>query len=49
MKLYVVIELHKDCPKIRGIFSTNEKAEEVAYKDSKYWRNVFVLELDKEM
>lgn len=49
MKLYVVIELHKDCPKIRGIFSTNGKAEEVAYKDNNYWRNIFVYELDKEM
>lgn len=49
MKLYVVIELHSDCPKVRGIFSTKEKAEEVAYKDTEYWRNVFMYELDKEM
>lgn len=49
MKLYVVIELHSDCPKVRGIFSTKAKAKEVAYKDNEYWRNIFEMELDKEV
>lgn len=46
--VYVVIELHPDCPKIRGVFSTITKANEVAYaKNNPYWSNVFRMELDK--
>ena len=40
--VYVVIELHADCPKILGVFDEERKneAEQIAYKDTKYWRNV---------
>lgn len=47
--VYVVIELHEDCPKIRGIFEDKEKANEIAYKDTEYWRNVFKIEMNKEL
>lgn len=47
--VYVVIELHADCPKIRGVFENKEKAEQVAYKDSKFWRNVVCIPFNKEM
>lgn len=48
MTVWLVVELHSDCPKVRGVFSTKEKAEEVAYKDTEYWRNIFPMEMDKE-
>lgn len=47
-EVWVVIELHKDCPKIRAICSTKGKAEKIAYKDTEYWRNIFRMEIDKE-
>ena len=46
--VYVVIELHSDVPKIRGIFENKKDAENVAYdKNNKYWRNVVKIELNK--
>ena len=45
---WVVVELHGDCPKIRAVCDNRERAEEIAYKDSKYWRNVIRLEINKE-
>ncbi len=47
--VYVVIELHSDCPKIRGIFENKEDAHKCAYADAKYWRNVFAIPLNKVM
>ena len=47
MRVWVVIELHADCPKIRGVYSTKDKAMEVAYADTEYWRNIFPMEIDK--
>ena len=45
--VYVVLELHSDCPKIRGIFEDKAEAEKVAYKDSEYWRNVVALPINE--
>ena len=47
--VYIVSELHADCPKIRGVFEDKDKANEIAYKDTEYWRNVFLVELNKEL
>ena len=46
--VWVVVELHEDCPKIRAVCDNKAKAEEIAYKDTKYWRNVFKMEINKE-
>ena len=48
-QVYVVIELHSDCPKIRGVFEDKAKAEEVAYADTDYWRNVFAVPLNEKL
>ena len=45
--VYVVLELHSDCPKIRGVFTSKAEAEAVAYKDTEYWRNVVTMPINK--
>ena len=48
MKVYVVVELTKDTPKILGIFKSKKSAEKVAYsKDIKNWTNIIEKELEE--
>lgn len=47
-EVWVVIELHEDCPKIRGVFDDKQKANDAAYgQPNGYWRNVFRVEMNK--
>lgn len=46
--VWVVIELHEDCPKIRAVCDNKADAERIAYKDNEYWRNIFRMEVNKE-
>lgn len=48
-QVYVVIELHSDYPKIRGVFEDKAKAEKVAYADTNCWRNVVKVKLNEVM
>ena len=48
-KVYVVLELHSDCPKIRGIFEDKAEAERVAYRDTEFWRNVVALPINEAL
>ena len=47
MKVYIVIELENEIPKIIGVFKNKKKAENVAYdKDRKNWTNIIEKELE---
>ena len=46
-KVYLVTTSFNDIPKVLGVFSTKEKAEQVAYT-KKFWCNVIEKEVDKE-
>ena len=47
MKVYIVIELGVEYPSIIGVYSTKEKAEKVAYKDGRRWRNILEKVIDE--
>lgn len=48
-RVWIVIDVFEEVPKIKGVFTSQRKAEEVAYKNPETWCSVVAMELDKEV
>ena len=46
-KVYLVVTSFNDIPKVLGVFSKKEDAEQIAYS-KKFWCNVIEREINKE-
>jgi hypothetical protein len=45
MRVYIVVEIGKECPAIVGVFKKKADAEKVAYSNSAVWCNIVEKEV----